>query len=170
MKTRTILATIATVALLLGSTSAAFAWHGGNHNGGHYGNAAGGYGQGAGAAALSPEKQQAIDVIVKESNSRIMPLMEQLDAKRMELDALSGNPNVKPDTISKLVNEIAALRGQIRTESEARNAKISAEGGVAYGRGYGMRGMRGNCAYGNGGGMRGGHGGHGGNGSNCNWR
>lgn len=159
MKTSTIFAAVATLGILLGSGTAALAWqHGGGYNGGYGGQ--GMYGSyncpyyGNGGQAITPEKQIAIDTILKDSDSRMRPIMDQYNAKRMELDALSGNSNAKPEAISKLASEIASLQGQIRTEMDARNAKIETEGGMA-------RGMWG----GNGG--RRGHGRHGGHGGNC---
>lgn len=169
MKTRTIIVAVATLGIVLGSGVSAFAWqHGGGHNGGGYGHNGGmgyngggmGYNgncpyYGSNGAALTPEKQTAIDSILKESDTRLQPLMDQYNAKRIELDALNGNPNVKPETISKLAGEIAALQGQIRKEMTTRNDKIVSEGGMARGNGNG---------YGMGrGGHRGGHRG----GSNC---
>lgn len=155
MKTRTIIVAVATLGIVLGSGVSAFAWQHGGGNGGHrgggmgynsgwYGHNGGGMMNGncpyydANGAALTPEKQAAIDTILKASDTRMRPLMDQYSAKRIELDALAGNPNVKPETISKLADEIAALQGQIRNEMITRNDKITTEGGVAA---RGNRGM-----------------------------
>lgn len=133
----------------------------------------GGMGMGRGCAtgavynALTPEKQAKFDAVYKEADARIQPLKDKAWAKHIELNALSGNPNTKPETISKLTGELADLRTQIRKEYTALDERLEKEVGVnpGYGRmghmgmGGGMMGGRG---MGHGGGMMGGQGmGHG---------
>ena len=93
---------------------------------------------------------------------------KKLTAKGIELDALSRNPNAKPETLSKLANEVAELRSQLRAERMTPGYKIEKDLGAQPGRGMMGNGM----GYHNGGRHGGGHGGHGGhgggNGSNCN--
>lgn len=122
----------------------------------------GGMGMGGGCAAgavynaLTPEKQAKYDAIYKEADARIQPLKDKAWAKHTELNALSGNPNTKPEAISKLTGELSDLRTQIRKGNtppltNAWKRKWASTPG--YGR-MGHMGM--------GGGMMGGHGiGHG---------
>ena len=150
MKTRALIAAFALSAIVLGSGVSAFAYNG-YHN----------YGNHAGMYAVSPENQGAYDAMMKDYYSRVSPIQDKLNAKGIELDALSRNPNAKPETISKLANEVAELRSQLRAERMTLGDKMD-------------RGMMGNgMGYHNGGRHGGGHGGHGGHGggygSNCNY-
>ena len=113
MRTRSVLAAILAATLFLGAGSAAFARNGG-----------------AMFSNLPPEKQQAVAQIMKDADTRLLPLMEKMQAKRLELNALSRNPNVKPETLSSLAAEIAALGTSIRKERTDRNDKIAAETGM----------------------------------------
>ena len=89
---------------------------------------------------LTPEKRQAAEKVFAETDARISPLWESLRAKRLELDALSRNPGVTPQDISKLAAEVSALDGQLRKELAARGQKLSEVTGqpVGQGRGYSM--------------------------------
>lgn len=139
MKTRTILAAVTALTIVIGSSSAALAWSGNcwNQNTQQVQN-------------VTPEQQAAIQKIMNDSDKRLDPLMEQMQAKRMELNALSGNTNAKPEIITKLSAEIASLQTQIRNEMNTRNDSIVAQGG-----------MNGNMGgYHNGMGRHGGRGGH----------
>ena len=103
MKTRALIAAFALSAIVLGSGVSAFAYNGYHNNGNH-----------AGMSAVSPENQGAYDAMMKDYYSRVSPIQDKLNAKGIELDALSRNPNAKPETISKLANEVAELRSQLR--------------------------------------------------------
>lgn len=153
MKTKhLVLGTVALAGLLAitGITDSAFARMGGM--GGMGGRCA----TGAVYNSLTPEKQAKYDAIYKEADARIQPLKDKAWAKHIELNALSGNPNTKPETISKLTGELADLRTQIRKEYTALDERLEKEVGVNPG--YGRMGH-----MGMGGGMMGGHGmGHGG--------
>ncbi|WP_353119396.1 periplasmic heavy metal sensor [Nitratidesulfovibrio sp.] len=163
MKTKhLVLGTVALAGLLAitGITDSAFARMGGMGMGG-------GCATGAVYNALTPEKQAKFDAVYKEADARIQPLKDKAWAKHTELNALSTNPNTKPETISKLAGELADLRTQIRKEYTALDERLEKEVGVnpGYGRmghmgmGGGMMGGRG---MGHGGGMMGGQGmGHG---------
>ena len=159
MKTRALIAAFALSAIVLGSGVSAFAYNG-YHN----------YGNHAGMYAVSPEKQGAYDAMMKDYYSRVSPIQDKLNAKGIELDALSRNPNAKPETISKLANEVAELRSQLRAERMTLGDKMEKELGIQP-----CRGMMGNGrGYHNGGRHGGGTGGHGGHGggyrSNCNYQ
>ena len=118
-----------------------------------------GKGQRAGMGSLSPEKQTAYEAMMKDFFNRVSPMRDTMSAKRLELNALSRNPNVKPETLSKLANEVTELRSQLRAERMAFGDKMKQELGVRPGYGMMGNGMRGHD-----GGRLGGHGGYG---SNC---
>lgn len=160
MKTRALIAAFALSAIVLGSGVSAFAYNG-YHNGNHAGM----------MSSLSPEKQGAYETMMKDYYNRVSPIQDKLNGKSIELDALSRNPNAKPETISKLANEVAELRSQLRAERITLGDKMEQELGVQPGHGMMGKGMMGNgMGYHNGGRHGGGHGGHGGGyGSNCNY-
>ena len=116
MKTRALIAAFALSAIVLGSGVSAFAYNG-YHN----------YGNHAGMYAVSPENQGAYDAMMKDYYSRVSPIQDKLNAKGIELDALSRNPNAKPETISKLANEVAELRSQLRAERMTLGDKMEKE-------------------------------------------
>ncbi|MDL2271932.1 periplasmic heavy metal sensor [Desulfovibrio sp. OttesenSCG-928-I05] len=99
----------------------------------------------AAVEALTPEKQTAFNAIMKDSFQKMQPLREQLYSKEMTLRALSPNPNTKPEQITALVDEIAALRKQMNAEFEACAARVQKEVGIdasrGFGPGMGMGGM-----------------------------
>lgn len=100
------------------------------------------------AQALTPEQQAKLDTIMAEHRAKTFALRQDIWAKQTELNALSNNPNTKPERISQLVNEIKDLRARQYNEREAFQATLQKEGLPM---GYG------NCA-GFGGGPRGGRG------------
>lgn len=144
MNTRNIMAGLAVATLVLGSASFALAHghHGGMMNG-YAGNNGGCYYNG-GYQNLTPEKRAAVDKLIQEHTAAMEPLRQQLDAKRLELNALSGNPNAKPEYISKLAGEVAQLSTQIRNSGSEFRARMAEEMGfenVPRGmRGYGHMG------------------------------
>lgn len=154
MKTRALIAAFALSAIVLGSGVSAFAYNGYHH-----------YGNRAGMSSFSPEKQGAYEAMMKDYYNRVSPIQDKLNAKSIELDALSRNPNAKPETISKLANEVAELRSQLRAERITLGDKMEQELGVQPGNGMMGNGMG---YYHHGGRHGGGHGGHGGYG-NCNY-
>ncbi|WP_294624943.1 periplasmic heavy metal sensor, partial [uncultured Bilophila sp.] len=83
MKTRAFVAALAFSALILGTGVSAFAYHGYGHP----------YGGPNGMASLPSDKQDAYDAMMKEHYNRVSPLRDKLESKRIELDALSRNPN-----------------------------------------------------------------------------
>lgn len=151
MNMRKIMAGLAVTTLVLGSASFALAHghHGGHHNGmmnGYAGNNGACYYNG-GYLNLTPEKRAAVDKLVQEYTAAMAPLREQLQAKRLELDALSRNPNSQPESISKLAGEVAKLSSQLRNSGVEFRGKMAQELGVeampgAMG-GYGYGGMMG---------------------------
>ena len=80
--------------------------------------------------AVSPEKQGAYDAMMKDYYSRVSPIQDKLNAKGIELDALSLlTPS--PETISKLANEVAELRSQLRAERMTLGDKMEKELGIS---------------------------------------
>ena len=113
MNMRKIMAGLAVTTLVLGSASLALAR---GHHGGHYGGMMNGYAGNCGASCytggyqnLTPEKRAAVDKLIREHAAATNPLREQLQARRLELDALSRNPNAQPESISRLAGEVAKL-------------------------------------------------------------
>lgn len=133
MNMRKIMAGLAVTTLVLGSASLALAR---GHHGGHYGGMMNGYAGNCGACYytggyqnLTPEKQAAVDKLIQEHAAATNPLLEQLQAKRLELDALSGNPNARPESISKLAGEVAKLSSQLRNSRIEFRDKMAQEMG-----------------------------------------
>ena len=159
MKTRALIAAFAFSAIVLG-TGSAFAYNGYGHGTMHNGS---GYGM-MDSSTLSPEKQSAYEAMLKDHYNRVSPLQDKLDAKELELNALSRNSNAKPETISSLAKEVTDLRAQLRTERVALGDRMEKELGVQP-----DNMMRGGMGYHHGGGR--GHGGHGGQGGygNCGY-
>ncbi|MEG1610135.1 MAG: periplasmic heavy metal sensor [Bilophila sp.] len=164
MKTRAFIIALSATVLLLGAGSA-FAY---GHGNGHRMNNTAGVdcmngtmgdcpALGAGGAPLNAEQQKAYTGIMQDFETRITPLREQAIAKHTELNALSQNPNTRPETISALVRELTDIRSQIHKERLALNEQMTKNGITS----FGMRGgMAGNAH----------HGGHRGGGQGgCNW-
>ncbi len=80
--------------------------------------------------SIPQDKQDAVAKLMQDHWNKVQPLRDQLWAKSRTLDALSGNPNVQPKDITALVDEITALRGQLRDAHTAFSAKVKAETGV----------------------------------------
>lgn len=156
MNARTLMAGLAVSTLLLGSASAAMAYgHRGGHMDGYRGGCNGGpcYYANGNYQGMSQEQRDAMTKLMQERASALDPIVQQLDAKRLELDALSRNPNAKPETISKLAQEIADLQGQIRKTNNDFRAKVQKDTGLQMGpRGGMMMDGRGYNGH-----MRGGH-------------
>ena len=109
------------------------------------------------AADLSQEQIAQMDKFHEEHRAAVAPLYDQLMEKRLELRALSPNPNVKPEELKALSAEIASLHAKIRTINDEFYANMSKAGlpcgdyGCAwhgsrdgYGYGYG----HGHCRHG----------------------
>jgi zinc resistance-associated protein len=148
---------VAAAVLLLGGAHSAMAFGhfgggmmGGGYGGGYCGNFGGGYGPGmmGGYFGGTAEQQQEFADLNSNFYKQMEPKLQQLQAKQMELSALSGNSNAKPEAISKLAQEIAALNAELRQMGQdfqtQMQGKFGANGG-AYGpmmggRGYGHGG------------------------------
>ncbi len=99
--------------------------------------------------AIPPEKMAAFKNIMKDFRDKTQPIREQLWTKRTELKALSRNPNTQPSSITKLAEDMSALRTQLYKERQALDDKLEKEVGINiyhYGAdfgGYGAMGGRG---------------------------
>lgn len=138
---RNLIITIAVVAALL-TASLVFA--------GRYGNCprqglGRGMGQGPALEQLTPEKQQAFQALQEAFQDKMDPLRNQMWVKRTELQALSVNPNAKPEALSGLVQEMGELRNTMHQERRAFREQVRTEIGIDLGQG--RRGM-GGCAMG----------------------
>ena len=84
---------------------------------------------------------------IKQSKQELLKILE----KKMELRALSPNPNVKPEELKAITSEIAALRAKIRAVNDEFYANMDKAGlpcgdygcawhGDGYGYGHGRHG------------------------------
>lgn len=147
---RHFLAGLVGAALLFGPVSAAFAYgHSivGMPDCGGGGCAYAPYPMAGKRLELSEEKRAALNTLMEECRAAMEPLREQLEAKRLELNALSGNPNARPDDISRLAKETAALHTKIRSVGRNFRDKAQKELGVPAGAGTGMKGGHGMRGY-----------------------
>ncbi|MCH5276228.1 MAG: periplasmic heavy metal sensor [Desulfovibrionaceae bacterium] len=95
---------------------------------------------------LTEEKRAELDALAREHRAAVEPLREQLEARHLELNALSGNPNMRPEDISRLAKEVAGLRARIRTANQTFREKAQ-ELGVPVRPRAGMRGACGRRAH-----------------------
>lgn len=91
---------------------------------------------------LTPEKKAAYVKIMEAFRAKVDPLRESMWQKKMELKALSPNPNTQPAEIKALVKEIGNLHVQMRTERQALNERLEKEIGLKVGRSMGHNGMK----------------------------
>lgn len=146
---RHFLAGLAGAAMLFGSASAALAY---GHSSGMPDACWGGcayaqHPENGKCQELSEEKRAALDTLREEHRAAVEPLREQLEARHLELNALSGNPNARPEDISRLAKEAAALHAQIRSADRNFRDKAHKELGVPVGPRAGMKGGRGMRGY-----------------------
>ena len=130
MQTRSLLAALAVTTLLFGASAAVDAAPAKKGDQAGAAAHAGHGGPAAQEAVLAPEKQALFRTIMDESEARLVPLQEQMFAKRLELKALAQNPNTPRETITALSQEMATLKTQIRNEMKSRNDRIEKEVGL----------------------------------------
>lgn len=116
---------LATTIVLVGSATSAMAYGGhrgpGNFGGNYASCPGGGYG-GMGHMGYmmdgnpnwTAEQRQEYSKMADDFYNSLEPKRQQLQAKHLELGALSNNPNTQPAELSKLANEIAALNSDMR--------------------------------------------------------
>lgn len=115
-------ATVLASALLAGNAVAGPHHMGrGYHNGGWYGPA---------QQAISPEKQQAYDAIMKDFAKKTQELRDKLQAKQIELDTLGNSTNPNPEAVAKAAQELVTLRNQMNKEREALAERLNKEIGA----------------------------------------
>lgn len=107
---------------------------------------------------LSQEQVAQMDKLYDEHRAAAAPLYEQLAQKKMELRALSPNPNVKPEELKAIAAEISAIHEKIRVLNEGFYDSLNKAGLPCYG--YGRHGGygRGYNGYHHNGYHHGGHG------------
>jgi len=97
-------------------------------------------------AKKAAERKAQREKLIKEHHAAVAPLHKKLVQKQMELEALSPNPNAKPEELKALVAEILSLREEIRTmkgEFRKEMAKIGGPRGKRFhGPEHGLRGER----------------------------
>lgn len=81
--------------------------------------------------ALSPEKQQQYDAIMKDFAEKTQALRDKIQAKRIELDTLGNSTNPNPEAVGKASQELVALQNQFNQERMALAERLSKEVGIA---------------------------------------
>ena len=105
---------------------------------------------------LTQEKRDLLKAIMDQHRKDIAPLRDSMWEKRTLLDALSANPNTKPEAISALVKEMGDLRAQMQAKRDAVHNRVSKEVGIDLPMGFGMHdGGRGHGRHKGGFGQRG---------------
>ena len=146
MKFSKIFATVAVLGLVVSGANFADAR---SYNG-HYGN---------GMSQLSTDQYDKLEKMREDNDNKMRPAHRELQAKRLELNALSNNANTDPKTISKLVKEVTELRNKIDDNRVAFSGSVESKFGIQYG-GHRMGGNRGGHGGGYCGSGRGNGGGH----------
>lgn len=80
---------------------------------------------------VSAEKQARYAAIVKEAEAKMMPLQEQMMAKRIEIQALAQAPKTDQPAIAALAREMAALHSKLVEAHDQMTEKLAAEMGVS---------------------------------------
>ncbi len=94
-------------------------------------------------SSLTEEQQTKFQQMKDAQFDAIRPIRSELFAKRMELEAFSTNPNVQPETITKLTKEIVALQNQIQDKQIAFKDNVEKEFGIEFDQhGRGHKGQR----------------------------
>lgn len=104
-----------------------------------YGGGPGGYG-GGWYQTIPENSRGAFQTMMQEHRAKVQPIHDQLWTKETTLRALKDNPNVKPTELTALIDEMAALRTQLRNEHNAFAARIKKDVGVDLPFGCGMQG------------------------------
>lgn len=166
MKARTIISTLAVMAVLAGSAGFAQAYNGyHNGNGQRYSenydgyNDGYGYGGGRGYRAYGncpyadggrgyygyqgkdfTEKEIAqIEKMREEHFNKMRALGSDYRSVRRELNAIKYNPNVKPDQLESLAAELNSIEKKMDAERDAFAAAMKKEFDIDIRAGYGMR-------------------------------
>lgn len=161
MNKRTIIGSLAILAVFAGGVSMAQAYNG--HRGMGYGQGYAddgcGYGRGYHRFAdcpyndgtgrgyygyynkqgkeLSDKQIEQLGELREKHYKTMEPLWDSLREKRIELDTLKYNPNVQPETLTKLVQDITALENKINAERDNFRALLEKKFGIEYYGGFG---------------------------------
>lgn len=149
MKFSSIISTVAVLGLIVTGVSFASANSYMNHNGNN--NHMGAMSQ------LSTEQQSQYNDMRDSNYDKMRPIHRELQAKELELRALSNNSNTSPKDISKLAKEVSNLYNEIEDNKIAFSENVESAFGIEYSN-YG------NCNGRRGSGMMNGGNGHRGNG------
>jgi zinc resistance-associated protein len=128
---RNMIITTAVIAVLL-TASLVFA---GRYGTGNCPRQGGGAGSGPVLEQMTPEKQQAFETLRQTFRDRMLTLRDQMWVKRAELQALSVNPNTKPETLTGLVKELGDLRSTMQQERNSFHEQVRSEIGIELGKG-----------------------------------
>jgi hypothetical protein len=77
---------------------------------------------------LTREQMEKQHAIMNEHRTRMEGLRDAMMQKQMELDYLSGNPNVKPDDIKSIIADIVKLHKESREASRKLRAALREAG------------------------------------------
>ena len=80
--------------------------------------------------ALTQEKKEQYDAIMKEFADKTAPLRDKLAAKYIELRTLGNSPTPDPKAIGKATEELVALRNEFAKERSAMVDRVAKEIGI----------------------------------------
>jgi len=78
--------------------------------------------------ALTPDQQKELRDLVDKYKDKIIPLKDQLDAKRMELNIYSSLSGISKSDVRELTEDIVKLRREIRNQRQALYADFEKAG------------------------------------------
>jgi len=90
---------------------------------------------------ITAEQEAQIVKMSTAYQKSVSPLIEELNAKKMEFYAISNHPEAKMSDIEALSKEIAALNAELRDENIAFHQDVSKKTGLSMGGGMGSCGM-----------------------------
>ncbi len=85
--------------------------------------------------SLTPEKQAVYNSIVKSTEETMLPLREQMMAKRIQLETMASMPNMDHEAIAKVAAEIAAIHTQMIKVHNVMADRFAKELGISLQRG-----------------------------------
>ena len=85
--------------------------------------------------ALTPEKQAKYNEIIKAAEEAMLPLREQMMAKRLQLETMASMPNMNEEAIAKTAAEVAALHTQMIKVHDVMADRLANELGISIQRG-----------------------------------
>lgn len=85
--------------------------------------------------SLTPEKQAKYNEIIKAAEEAILPLREQMMAKRLQLQTMASMPNMNEEAIAKTAAEVASLHTQMIKVHDMMADRLANELGISIQRG-----------------------------------